>query len=156
VEIQGIVYEKDLKLDDAEARGRVGPGVPIAVANQMRDTFKAALMTSRVDAENRYASGMRLAQTNFAMTTLTSLVNTEKLTLQNVGRLPRPLSSKLEQIRPDVSLHQLLAMPFQMQKELFDLKRAITGMAHKVTNPKRKWLTRKDQEQLFRRRSDSD
>jgi hypothetical protein len=130
----------------------------------MRDTFKEALMASRSDLANRYSSGLRLSQTSFASTALVHLVNTEKLTLENIKNLSEGLASKLAELRPDVGLTHLLTMPFQMQKELFDLKdeevielrRAITGMGHKVTDPKRKWLSAKDHELLFKQRPAKD
>jgi hypothetical protein len=159
VHIEGIVYERDLKLDYVAGHRRIGPGVPVAAANQMRDSFKAAMMASRVDLENRYGTGLRLAQTSFASSALSSLVNTEKLSVKDAN-LPRNLASKLNQLRPDVGLHQLLAMPYQMQRELFDLshdevlelRRVITGTAHAVSDPKDKWLSQAAAETLFKRR----
>lgn len=164
----GVVYEKPLswKSIDISAHGRSGSGITIIAANQMRHEFEAAFQKSRTDVANRYDTPIRLHHTDFALSALLSEVDTSKVKLKDLTNISHSLSSKLCHLHQEITLNELLTMPFGIQKELFsmtndeimELRNALTGINHKASDVRKSMFSKQNWSltHLFHKKTDDD
>lgn len=162
---EGITYEKALR------QGRFKPErgartntnrMSILDANNLRDEIKDGLIHSRTDIGNRYTSMVHLPQTNFANTALLNVIKeTHDKPWRESKNIPENIKAKLSKLNPEVKLKDILAMPFEMQKDIFSmsheevvaLRDAITGVTHKDFDPKDAWLSDRKIQSMFGKRN---
>jgi hypothetical protein len=155
----GVVYERPLKeVPPLKHRQSVKDGLPIIVANQMHAQLKEPMITSRNDLQNRYNTPIRLAETTFANQLLIRhLDGSRPIHLKDLRNLPRTTRQKLSTLNQDVTLQEILSMPFQMQKDIFsmtdqqvvELRNSLTGLSHASDDPREAWLSKRQINRLF-------
>jgi len=152
---EGIVFEKVLDTDRYQfSKSKM----PIIAANRLGDEIKEGIINSRTDLENRYETFVHLPQTDFANKVLVNVIRESRdLTLRNSRNIPEKLRKKLSALNPEVKIKDILSMPFEMQKDLFsmndkeviELRNAITGLSHKDFDPKEAWLSQPQIDRMF-------
>lgn len=161
---EGIVYEKPIKHSRFQiARDSTklsNSNMPIAAANRLGDEIKEGIINSRTDYENRYETFVHLPQTDFASKALLNVVKaTKDVPVRELQSIPDNLREKLSGLSPEVKLQEVLAMPFEMQKDVFsmndeeviELRNAITGVRHANFDPRQAWLSKRQIGRMFRR-----
>ncbi|WP_347159201.1 hypothetical protein [Pontibacter chitinilyticus] len=159
---EGIVYEKPLKhslFQIDRNRSLLSAGkMPIVAANRLRDEIRDGMINSRTDFENRYETFVHLPQTNFASKTLHNIVKeTYDVPVRDARNIPENLRDKFSGLNPEVKLKDVLAMPFEMLKdvlslndeEAIDLRNAITGVSHTNFDPREAWLSKRQMGRMF-------
>lgn len=158
----GIVYEKNLDHDMfkvARDKDMVSGGkMPIVQANMLGAEIREVIINSRTDFGNRYEKSVSLPQSNFANRTLLNVIKeSHDLPLSESKNIPENIRKKLSGLTAEVKLKDILAMPFEMQKDLFSmnndevvaLRNAITGVTNKDFDPKDAWLSDRQKDRMF-------
>lgn len=164
IPIGGIVFERPLKYNVQRAgRDRntlTNTAMPISVANMMGNDIREALINSRTDVEHRYETSIHLPQTNFATKTLLNVITPSRSqTIKNTKSISEKLRKKLSGLNPEVKITDILAMPIEMQKDLFsmsdkevtELRNALTGVSNTDFDVKDAWLSQRQSDRMFGR-----
>jgi hypothetical protein len=149
----GIVYERELPNSQA------GPqDLGVHSANQRVNFVQDGIRQSTNDPDHRYETPVRLAHTDFASRALLGyLPGTTDIQIAELPHLSSGLRRKLNELRHDVTVADLLSMPLKMQQDLFamsveevaELRNALTGASAPIGDPRDAWLTSSEIERLF-------
>jgi hypothetical protein len=158
-DLGGIVYERALDYVDRQYSERTSQDqVSIATSNRMNSLVKEAIVNSRNDVANRYETAINLPQSTLAAQSMMHQISGIKDRVWgNVGNIRGSIKDKLSDLNPDVKVSEILSMPFQMQKDVFsmddkeviELRNAITGLNHTDFNAKEVWLSREQIKKMF-------
>lgn len=150
----GIVYEKPDFLSNKVKKYTLDSEnqVPLNVANKIGYDIKKTLIRSRTDSEHRYVNkSIDLPQTNFANKTLSTIIDKDNNTsISKLTTLKGTIRNKIIKLDSELRVKDVITMPFQMQKDLFDLddeeilelRNHLIGYNHKY-DPKTVWLSEK-------------
>ncbi len=159
---EGIVYERTLDQSVFERYKEMAfdGKVPARMANIMGSEIRSALIRSRNDYENRYHGlSLSLVQTDFMSRSLRSLVPGDHIQVRELGNLDERIKEKILNFGEDIPVSSILDMPFQMQRDVFDLsseevlelRNSVSGINYKGYDPRTVWLTKKQRERYLNR-----
>jgi hypothetical protein len=135
-------------------------GLPIALANRQGAQIREAIVRSRNDFENRHAEPVHLPQADFIVRSATNLFisRTADTTLAQYPNLPERIRRQFTRVNPNLTAHELLAMPSKMVRDLFglsgedatELRNTLLGLANTEYDYRKAWLTDEQLGRLFK------